>query len=770
MVRTVTWHRGGDRHRVRTELFAIDREARRFHTMHEADDLVIHPAPGRVAVLIGARRVTVTDLHSGGTIAEDRDRRPVVASALSRDGTRLAIVRGVRPSYRLGHARNLARATVRVIDLVTGRVCHTLDVGTLPDTETLPAARNFAFSDDCTLLAATELGDARSNRTIVHDLTGGRAPIDIPHDGYAWGALAFSPDNALLAVGVHHVDSCGDARSGAVEVFDLTHHAAEPEFTHQDMEPGRLRFRLHQYSPVQALAFGRTPDRLAVALGDTRYHRTPGAGLLVDATTGRELRRLQHDFTVDSVCLAADGSRVAFAGRHAARVFDATTGRELARVDHEDEIAGMAFDTDGLLRTATKTSTGADCRLFEARGPEIARLDLPYSAHVFLTPDGGTALVTDNDLTSGWTTVVDTATAARRGVIDHGRLASVSGSATHAHLVAVSHNGSVYDRTGEVTLHDLNGEREPLTILHQGYRDIDYVRFTDDGHRVVTSATTPTGADEIGRYRVLVTDTHSGTVQSSIDITGYVIACSGDGTLAAVVSDIDAGTGSGILRNTGDGAATGTVRIMDTADGAEQHRFRARVDTASFAPDHTWVAAVRDGAVVLAGAHDGNVRCRVPLTLDTPRDYVQIAVSPSGRHLAFTEDSGARDGAFTLAETRTGTRIVVSACEAAGSPAFCSDGGRVTFVADGSARVVDVRTGTTLCVVEHDERVWQSTLSGAGGEHVVTVDRHSLRVSRNDTAAMAAMAKGRQVRDLTKAEARRYLNGSAKSADNTSHP
>nr|WP_238419654.1 trypsin-like peptidase domain-containing protein [Streptomyces taklimakanensis] len=758
LVRTVTWYQGGDRHRVRTELFGIDREAHRFRTVHEADDRVLHPAPGRVAVRVGARRVTVVDLHSGDTIAEDRDCRSVVASALSRDGTRLAIVRGVRPSYRPGQARSLSDATVRVIDLVTGRVRHTLDDGTLPDTGSLLTARNFTFSDDCTLLAATEPDGARSNRTVVYDLTGGRAPVGIPHDGYAWEAVAISPDNALLAVGVNHVDGCGDARSGAVEVFDLTHHGEQP---------GRLRFRLHQYTPVQALAFGQTADRLAVALGDTQYHRTPGAGLLIDVATGRELRRLHHDFTVDSVCLTTDGSRVAFAGRHAARVFDAATGRELARVDHEDEIADMTFGPDGRLLTATTTPTGAGCRLFEARGSEIARLDLTYSAQVFFTSDGGTALVTENDLSSGRTTVVDTATAARRGVVGHGRFASVRGSATHAHLVAVTHNGSASGRPGEVTIHDLSGEREPLTIPHQGYRDVAYVRFTDDGRRVVTSATTPTGADEIGRYCILVTDTRSGTLRSSIGITGYVIACSGDGMLAAVVSDVDVGTGSGIFRKTGDGAATGTVRIVNTADGVEHHRFRSRVDTALFAPDHTWVAVVQDGSVALMGARDGDVLCRIPLALDTPRNYVEIATSPNGRHLAFTEDSGARDGVFTLAETRTGTRIAVAACESAGSPAFCSDGTRATFVADGSARVVDVRTGTTLCVVEHDERVWQSVLSGAGGENLVTVGNHSLRVSWTDTATMAAMAKARQVRDLTRTEAQRYLNGSTK---NASHP
>src|SRR5262249_52240064 len=142
--------------------------------------------------------------------------------------------------------------------------------------------------------------------------------------GYATQGLAFAPDGKVLASGSNF--------GGGVCLWEVA--------------TGRALQRLVVPNWATSVAFSPDGQRLAPA-GDAAW--------LLDASTGKELRRLQPDqylslgvvaFSPDGRTLAAGLTRGlrAFGPKGAAVIlWDAAAGKELGRLDGHEDVNALAF-------------------------------------------------------------------------------------------------------------------------------------------------------------------------------------------------------------------------------------------------------------------------------------------------------------------------------------------------------------------------------------------------------------------------------------------
>ncbi|MEO3807039.1 trypsin-like peptidase domain-containing protein [Nonomuraea sp. B1E8] len=707
-------------------------------------ELLPYTLDGRAVLQADDRGAVVRDLRTDAVLASDTAGPPLVTARLGDDGRSLVVIRGT--SERGTHSDVTVRgATVRVLDLGTGSVRHETLIDAL--------GGSIAFSADCTLLAATsEWYDDDSHykwmsMTTVHDLRGERDPVVIEHDGSASMHRAFSPDGALLAAGANSVDSCGDAHTGHVEVFDLR-------------DGGTLLYRHYHYLPIEDLAFDPEGGLLAVAVGDSRHRQTPGAGQLIEARSGRERRRLHHDFAVKSVTFNADGSRVAFAGAYTARVFAVDQGDELYVVDHEKELCDIAFHRDGRrLLTLTEASSASDPpQLFESRGAEVARVDYPrFNNGALLSGDGSTLYLSTEH--GRWTSdhraresldrVVDVLTQDelhvfhRRGRRERLKF-DVAGDRM---LVTDGDRCEVHDLRGETPSQGFDHPKDSTTLL---------AGFAADGQRLVV--TTVHGSGALLRVVDLARNETVGTLR----LPGAVLAVSADGGLAAVVEHDE----DGHLSYT-DTATERTghcrVAVLRTSDGSRLTAFRARHGDRSvaFGPAGEWVAALCEEALTVHDTADGTLRW----TAETGGpDFDTVAVSPAGTHLAATGRPARYPySSHPLLLLDAGGGGVLARYEAGATAcAFSADGRRFAFCRDGAAQVVDLGTLSPLCSVEHErDPVHDVRFLGSTGARLVTQDKRSIRVSEVDAVDVLAAARARTTRELTESERRRHLDDHA---------
>jgi hypothetical protein len=744
---------------VTHQLLRLDPESARgagIHTIegppNPALGLVLHrPLPytsdGRAFLRADAHQATVTDLATGAVLATDTDGPPLLTALLSGDGSRLAVIRGHTVRGTHSHV-TVHDAVVRVTDLATGSLRFERRIATLPESVT--------FSADCTLLAATEqwYGDDRYkwlSRTAVHDLrgrlSGRRPPVTLTHDGSATQRIVFSPDRSLLVAGANYVDSCGDSHTGNVEVFDLD-------------RGGELLYRHYHYLPVADLVFSPDGEHLAVAVGDARHQQTPGAGQLLEARSGRERHRLHHDYAVRSVTFNAHGSRVAFAGTHTVRVFAVAQGDELYAVDHEQELLDVVFHRDGrrVLTLAGDRLRPGPAWLFESRGAELNRIDHPRSYEaVLVSGDGSTAYVSQQH--GPWS--VD------REQLQY--LDQVFDTLTHDELhtgrhhgdrqpLAISPNGDrlLFTVGDMVEVHDVRDGTPPLHIHHEGRTSLGLARFTSDGQRLVTTAyhhnaallrLTAASHYDAGLLRVI--DLRRNATVGSIEVAGPVDAVSDDGQLAAVlVHNEDAHR----AYNDPDLTGHGRVAVVRTSDGTAQAEFRARRSGIAFCPGGEWIAALCDTTVGLRATADGTVRW----TTDTGTRCSLLTVSPAGTHLAVVGESHVPPYPLLLLDAADG-RILARYETTYTASAFSADG-RLALCLDDGVHVVDLADLRPVCVVENErDFVFGVGFVASSGSRLIVQDKHSIRVSATDTAALLTEAKARLTRELTDSERRRHL-------------
>jgi WD40 repeat protein len=706
-----------------TQLLAPSPEGTAGRVVHEDDVSAVQFTHDGSAVLrADSRRVTVAELRTGATLAEDVDDDKVVSAILSDNGKLLVVIRGQESEEDRNQVVRDAR--ISVTDLATSvrrRASFLVLRGEL------------TFNADCTLLAAmVHRYDEAAHRwmavTTVFDLVGKQAQVECRHDGEASGRLVFSPDRTLLAAGVNTVDSCGDSHSGGIEVFDL-------------LTPDTRLFRHERDLPVKALAFDPSSTRLAVAVGDWR-RRLPGAGHLFEARTGRELHRTHHEDPVQTTGFTTDGTRVFFAGTRSARVHSVRDGDELFRVDHEQDLAGVMFALDDRrLVTLTGDHTGRG-QLFESRGAEITRLDYDHGrTEATISADGTTAFLCEPEIR---TRAIDTRTGAERAVLAHEKRSRVVGTSADGALVLI-------ESEVEARVQDVRDGSAPFVLRHD---EPLAAWLTLDGSRVVTVAG-QRGRDSVftdSPGLVQVTDLRSGTVLSAARVTGQVRAVSHDGASAAVALSDEDDAPTRDFKTT----QHGRFAIVTTADGAERGSFRARMNWSSvcFDPRGQWVIILCDQLVVSRRIADGT-----PLWIvDVGFEACRVFADPTGSFLAVADLQVGRQGTLAIVDARTGTLCAAHDANGRGDPAFSADGRRIAFVHDRAAHVADVSTGALLCVVDHESEVIDHVdFAGHDGSRLVTGDRRSLRVSEVHTTALLAEAATRLARELTAGELRKYL-------------
>ncbi len=208
-----------------------------------------------------------------------------------------------------------------------------------------PVVRTLAFSPDGKRLVSG--GD--DHVLILWDVATGK-PIRrlTGHEGTVT-SLAFSPDGkALASASVDKTVRLWDAASG--KLLRTTRCFPPAPKVGED------------YRAVGCLAF--SPDSKALAVGTEG--REPGEGTvrLLDAPTGKELRRLAgyaRERTVSSVAFSPDGKTLAVgSGDTSLRLWEMSTGKQLHDLK-ENGVVALHFAPDG--RTLASTSGSLDGRL-----------------------------------------------------------------------------------------------------------------------------------------------------------------------------------------------------------------------------------------------------------------------------------------------------------------------------------------------------------------------------------------------------------------------
>ncbi|MBX9624698.1 MAG: hypothetical protein K2X82_12895, partial [Gemmataceae bacterium] len=189
--------------------------------------------------------------------------------------------------------------------------------------------------------------DEPPDRVYLHndlwnDPNGGTQPRAVvgPWDGVKVAHVALAADKPLLAV------------AGDDEVVRLI--ATDPVAERRVIEPGPTVKSRAVKVKLRAVALSDDGGRLAV-VGDG------GFAAVFDPATGKPVCPLTgHTGPVTKVTFDPAGKRVVTACGPTARVFDATTGRALGSVAHQYDITAVAFSTDGkrlVTGSADKTAT-----------------------------------------------------------------------------------------------------------------------------------------------------------------------------------------------------------------------------------------------------------------------------------------------------------------------------------------------------------------------------------------------------------------------------
>lgn len=253
------------------------------------------------------------DALPSGTIARlgtarFRHDSPIICQAVTNDGKLIATGGG---------------RTVRVWDAATGKQLHVLTINQA-GRSIAPAA--VAFSPDGQMLAA--LGSYGQGVLMVWDLRGGQARQEMllpQRDEYStvmmdMPFLAFTSNNKHL----------------------LVKNYSEKAIHHFDLETG-MEMRSYQDVSAALTTMTISPDGHTLAAG------TEGRQVILwDTRSGKELKRLQHDYPLVSLDFSPNGQRLAAMDQDLApRIWNLATGKELHTLPARTRSVGICWSTDG---------------------------------------------------------------------------------------------------------------------------------------------------------------------------------------------------------------------------------------------------------------------------------------------------------------------------------------------------------------------------------------------------------------------------------------
>jgi len=383
--------------------------------------------------------------------------------------------------------------------------------------------------------------------------------LDAAHEGRIV-ALAFSPDGAGLAT----IDG-----AGVIRVFDGPTFAAAPR-----------RLAGAGNEPYVAIAFA--PDGKTIAL----VPRGPGARL-VDARSGRVLRRFDEKSDVQSVAFTRDGrSLVLVTSANAVHVVDVATGRVVHALEYAAYADDVAVSPDGarvaIARTNGRTYT---LELLDvATRATVAAWSESRSNGRTMRASGTAAFSPDGAvLAFGWggsaVTLIDIASRKELSLAEHAQAISMLAQSPRNDLLATC------DRS-QLRLWDL--KKGALRDTVRGTGTVVPAFFSHDGRRV--------GWGSFGSA-VRVVDATAGDREKTYGVTQ---------ALSAAYSNDD--------RTLAIGDTSGSVFVVDV--GTDRSQTTRVVGGGASA----WgVAFSPDGRALAIAGGDGDVYVADPRDLSAPR-------------------------------------------------------------------------------------------------------------------------------------------------------
>jgi WD40 repeat protein len=653
------------------------------------------------SVLLALEAVEHTRTADGSVLPEAREalHRAVVASRIVMRVAGLGGVLDWSPDGRLFVTEGPEESgLIDIRDARTGRRVrsfrgHDADVNLV------------AFSADGSMLATT--GDDGTVK--VWDPRTGRRHHTFTGEGPVWGA-SFSPDGSRLA-------ATWQAEQ-AVRVFDL--------------DTGR---RVAQIAPVPAsLTTSFSPDgrRLAIATFE-------GAGVVVDARSGRPVFDLEGGDGPPDVDWSPDGRWIATAGQdRRLRILDARTGRvRFTLTGHTSDIVAVDWSADSR-RLASGSSDGT-ARVW-AVGADEAREVLTISAQerggglwVAFSPDGEQLMTGDQGIT-----VVKVWDLTLNGGAEWANLPAED---EHLGGVAFTPDGTrvaTGNLDGSVTIQDARGRARSDTLRGPAGSSGPVIAVDVSPHGAVAATANEAGRtwDLRTRQEMFAVTPPGGTED---------VAWSTDGSQLAV------------------GSTQGEIRITDRA-GTELERLRVgedrRIAAVQFSPNGRLIAAAtmptdrpRPGAerVKIWDRRRGKLIRELPALaegIDFSHDGHRIATAPlTGPARIWDVRSGRVHARLT---GHTGAVYDI---------AFAPDDSIVaTAGADGTVRLWDPQTGRQDVVLRgHEGAVWDIDFSPDGSKLASTSPEGIVRVWALDLDDLVAIAKRNVTRGLTAAECLQYL-------------
>jgi WD40 repeat protein len=433
-----------------------------------------------------------------------------------------------------------------------------------------------------------------------------------------------------------------------------------------DTATGQETARLVHDDPINAVAINIDGRWAATGAGvpnqpDQREPpaRTPNdnTARVFDATSGKEICRLQHLGAVRSVSLSADGQLLATGSEDStARVFEIYSGREVSRLTHQGAVLTVASTADG--RLVATSSEDKTTRMFEAAsGNEVARLRQEGVSAVAFSADG--------------------------------RLVATGSRDGRAHVFEATDSKEVWRLTNARILYSLYGSSGALSpdgrwVVVDGKlievasgKEVDLdgtaraAAFSADGLWVATIGSS--GGEKATATLFQLRDNKPIARFPVTNLDMLAVALSADARRIFLYS--------------GFGALSGASQLVDVAGKKEMwpQPITGVVYAVAMSTDGRWLATGSASEVRIFDAAKGTE----VVTLPHPANVRAIAFSADGRWMA----TGAEDNTARLwnVETRQLVSFVALHQGAVVSVAFASDGKQLaTGSEDKTARVFEV--------------------------------------------------------------------------------